>query len=789
MTVHADRTDQLKDPVAGPERPAARPARSRRPAGTERGRRRAVRVGVLAVLVAADLTMVIAWGAFHAVDTPTFHLDGAFQTASGLFRIQSGDLPGRDFYPYLGIGPVFLLYPAFAVTGGVLGSSVFSAWAVTAALLALLVGVLLALTLRLRSIGAVLAGAGLLLGLLMLGDARFAWTPPPVQALLAPLFTFSVPGNSLRPVRAAAPLLLVAVTVLSLTRLPRRAGLITTGAAFGVVIACWSNDFALAPSVVVLALVVHHGVRRRGWRVRELAVLAASLVAAAVVSGFVLTGGHYVSYAAYNFRDVLGDQFWYFGPWGTEARVNTLGDLLRFMVQSGAGPGIGLLIGLTVLVLVKPVLRWTVVAALGWAAFVGGTVALIGGHLDDYFLPLRVWTVVAGTGVVLLLLRLLVVRLAGARLTAIRTSRPLAAGAVVMVLLLVAAGAVKEVRTAVDQRATAAADPTQTDVPALGGHLAESFAAHVAAAPAAGTFVEEYAGLWTAVRGPHRQQKVDAVIHALGQERAPFARALQSKTVTSAVTTRPAMDRWWVSWNISANWWWYRELFHRFSPRITSPNTVVWRRQAASPTPSSGSCTVSANGQSILVTPAATGLNEVTVRYRGPGRGHRALSMLRNDIDGALDSNGFVALDPGATSQSVPVHVSTREPRRYGLRNIPDRRLTTITACSTASVPFPSGSDAEGVYGSIWAADTTPAAFTDGEYVNGVSPNPARFLVPNTPPNTAAYRIGSTVRLADGSVRRVLDLDPVNDLVAVSLSGGRIPQRALDASGPLVLTG
>lgn len=61
-----------------------------------------------------------------ALITPTQHLDGAFQTASGLFRLDAGQVLGRDFYPYLGIGPLFLLFPIFKLSGATLASSVFS---------------------------------------------------------------------------------------------------------------------------------------------------------------------------------------------------------------------------------------------------------------------------------------------------------------------------------------------------------------------------------------------------------------------------------------------------------------------------------------------------------------------------------------------------------------------------------------------------------------------------------------------------------------------------------------
>ena len=57
------------------------------------------------------LTLIIYQSLDTAINIPTNHLDGAFQTASGLFRIDSGQVPGRDFFPYLGVGPVLLIYP------------------------------------------------------------------------------------------------------------------------------------------------------------------------------------------------------------------------------------------------------------------------------------------------------------------------------------------------------------------------------------------------------------------------------------------------------------------------------------------------------------------------------------------------------------------------------------------------------------------------------------------------------------------------------------------------------
>ena len=62
---------------------------------------------------------------------PTNHLDGAFQTASGLYRIKWGEIPGIDFFPYLGIGPLISLVPLFLAFGGNLWASVVAANVVT----------------------------------------------------------------------------------------------------------------------------------------------------------------------------------------------------------------------------------------------------------------------------------------------------------------------------------------------------------------------------------------------------------------------------------------------------------------------------------------------------------------------------------------------------------------------------------------------------------------------------------------------------------------------------------
>lgn len=80
------------------------------------------RLATTILLTNLILVGAISWKA--SLYSPTNHLDGAFQTAAGLFKIKAGQTPGIDFFPYLGIGPLTLLYPFFIFAGSNLAASV-----------------------------------------------------------------------------------------------------------------------------------------------------------------------------------------------------------------------------------------------------------------------------------------------------------------------------------------------------------------------------------------------------------------------------------------------------------------------------------------------------------------------------------------------------------------------------------------------------------------------------------------------------------------------------------------
>ena len=759
------------------------------PAGAGAGGRRPRLLWALLVLVNLAVPAVLAWR-IH-LTAPTFHLDGAFQTASGLLRLSEGELPGRDYYPYLGIGPVFLLYPLFLLFGGDLTASVFAAHFVTLLTAGLVVGTLALLVTGRRSTWLFGLAATVPMTVIALTgawpEARYADLGCGYCVSL--MRTATDPGLSLRPIRAFAPYLLVLLVLFVLSRAwSTRARMLVIGAGAGTIAAVWSNDYGLVSGLGMLALItllVLLGEVGDGRRIRPLLTLWGAGAVAFLASGFLATGGHFLAYLRYNFVDVRGDQFWYYGSWDRQSRVFGPGDLARIMVDERAS------FGVVVLLAVLAYTLWTrrtdhlLVAYLGAATLLGGVAATIGGHASAYFWAFRLWAAVVAVAVVARLLVAGFTRLRagrGAPGGRARTAlRVVPVAAVALVLALVAGDAVRGV---VDTRASLASSDDFVWNAELDGYLDEEYADHVAlAAEHRGDIVEEYMGLLGAEDGPNTGLAVDSVIHALGAQRDAFAEKLSDHpglVVSTAPGATEEVGNWdddWATWNISGNWWFYRELFRAYTPEQTSPMTLAWTPSDQPATWAPVDCAVSGYGFEVDA-PAGGGLYEVELEYTGPGSNARGYSMVRNMINVPMGVKGHMSLDPGAASQAFPVFV--HDTNRFPIKDVRGSGsdpLTSLSGCSARKITFPEDADTLDLYGPMLLTSgalgyrATPADMTFGNWVHGVNTKQAALAVPNNPANRSALGKAGSIRLADGTTREITDLEARKPWLLVFLSG------------------
>ncbi len=678
-----------------------------------------------------------------AVNLSTFHIDGAFQTASGLFRLQAGELPGRDFFPYLGTGVLLSLYPAFLLFNGDLAASTASAHLMVALSQALSIAVMLYLCVGRRLSWAVS------FGLMLAALALLLHNPP---ALLAERLA---PGNSLRPLRSALPYLAALPVFFALARASLRSfgvlGLVA-GAAM-----IWSNDFALP-------VALHCGLAALGLMVagphRRYRMKGAALFAVAFIAGLMplllATGGHLLPLFEFNFVDVAGDQWWYFGPWVESCRLYLVTDLPQLVSQDNLF-GLLALCAVAATAWVRRTAAWLTLLWLGSTLMVGGVLASVGGHFGGYFTPFQFWG-------------LMVVAALGIRLAAnLLRSKTTPAGVIKLLLAgaLGVSGYLAYAGHQTHQQVLAQAQAhDQLYVPELGGYLPPDWAQYVQLArdsAADDAVLEEYWGIWSAIRRTRPLLPVDSAIHALGSVR-DRAREVMADAPDTLITTLPAHSAW-QSWSLSTNYWLYRPLLENYSPVATSPHTVVWRRRDDPPAPAPLQiCQIDKDGSGVTVEVAQEGYVELHLEHT-PVPGGRQITMLHTAIPYAAGADGWLALAPGSASTLVPAYVSAAGEHRFATRRTPAgaEPPIAIQACSYRPLAHPLPQALENL--------NIPSPVTDAHWHNGVGRKRAALLVAASPAHFARLAPGSVILFATGERRRVREAVDTGPWLEVLLDG------------------
>lgn len=704
---------------------------------------------------ASVLIALVAWSIFFslttAIDVPTMHLDGAFQTAAGLFRLKSGQTIGEDFFPYLGIGPLYLLYPLFKLSGSHLAASAFSAQ-----LLSLWGGVLMA-TFIWHSISGTQRlfnslVAGVIIALLPHFLSFHFSLPLPV-----PLGYSASPGNSLRPIRSLLPFLSALALVLIAEKF-NSAYFKSLLAGFLVGVGMlWSNDYAI-PTAGLLLVTAFWFL----WHEKQLNVLSASLLLSSSLIMWlsllaVATNGHFVSLFHYNFVSVARDQWWYFAPYSESSRVFSVVHLAHIILDEQAYLPIFVLSIVAFHFIKHPELRTAALFFTGLTLFVSSILATTGGHAGMYFVGFSYWGVlVLITEVVIVVRRRMPVKA--------QKAEGLIKSAVLIACLLIS---VKSGTFYFSRASNAATDPERFYVPELGGFLPRSWEDYVTFARThrSDPIIEEYWGIWSAVNQQLPLWPVDSVIHALGSIR-PRAEE-QLDNAQWIVSTRHITSPEWQPWNLSQNYWFYRKLFQSFTPIRLSPSTILWERKtAAGPAEHSIKCSVNDDRDGLQLDAPSAGFYEVEARYQVGGAG-RILILLQNHISYAMDADGHISLNPIEKNVIFPTYLE-----KAGLQELrstvigSSKAWITFESCRARSLSF-HYPDALQVPGEIQSAYFR----TDKLWNRGLARNWAGFYIPNAAPYKTPYKEGRTILLNDGSRRKIVKLQQVGEYLAVFLNG------------------
>jgi hypothetical protein len=626
------------------------------------------------------------WAVFYslniAINVPTTHLDGAFQTASGLFRLDDGQFPGRDFFPYLGIGPLYLMYPIYKLFGSNLASSVVAGYLVVATAVMISTSFVTHMIWKPKSpLISMAVGCVFFYVADMVSDI-------PHYDLLAWGFK---PGNSLRPLRSFVPYLAAVFLYWSLSRIKTAQLKYTVAGALTAVVLLWSNDFAFSTAFLLGVFLLIYSLLRDEFTIKNtIGYLGAVLI---IWCGlfYLACHGHPVEMLKYNFADAAPDQWWYFGPYTEQSRVFSFKQFLKMLFKIQL---FGLLVfaSLSFHAIKYKSIESILLLWVGLALYAGGIVASVGGHVDSgYFAACKYWirvTFIFGS------LRLMWLNIRPKYDQLIINNRRVLQSSIYSVLGLILFTPVALTSYQYRQNLiNAKADKNRFFVAELGGYLSKDWGDYVQLARSTSnklSVVEEYWGVWSALRHSFFNWPVDAIIHALGNTRNTAKLNMQNADIVISTRRTNFEAKIWQPWNLSQNYWFYESLLSKYSISFVSPNTIVWRQTGIATPMKNFPCEPVhiAGNTALKVTIPSSGYYEVDMKYKANGNS-RSLVMVQNHINFGSDSDGYISINPKTNQAKFPAYFKATEHALLNIKVVGNKDTSIeVSTCTAKQITF-----------------------------------------------------------------------------------------------------
>ncbi|WP_086607036.1 hypothetical protein [Erythrobacter donghaensis] len=552
-------------------------------------------------------------------------IDGALQTWFALHHFADGDQLGTGFQSYLGVTMVLALVPLFVAFGETLFASSLAAHT------AVVAGAFGAAYATVWLIRAVPPRRRWQAAVLLIAVFYYAAPPVAERAGLRWPATFD-PGVSLRPLRGFLPFFVLPFFVVLVRRVLRDGRALGRGLALGLVAGAgllWSNDAGI-PLVLALVLGLVAALHRRlALLARMLAALGLGVMASAGAILIAVTHGAPGPWLTYNFRDVAGDQFWFFAPWERSTRILGLGDLPSILHHADPLSAASLIV-LTLCVLWAMLQRLRGRGApvrLSAFVFVGagviGTalVPQVGGHVGAEYNAI---TFVLGACAPLVVAPAGLWRRLGGVLRAVSPRQ-------VAVLTGLAALAMVGAEGARFASVRANTERTVYD-PALGFFVTPDYAADLAAmrrlaaawdargAPQDRRLLSVYTSPLDIVAGVESATPVGSLIHALGPRyRTMVASKIANRSVAAVTTIAPDYSGW-EGWLMRAQWPFFKSLGTYYRPIARTGQNILWVTSGGQGPGGGARCEAtqtSASSLRVTVTAARSGIASVELTRSG----------------------------------------------------------------------------------------------------------------------------------------------------------------------------
>lgn len=494
--------------------------------------------------------------------------NGAFQTFNPLRRIFSGEIPGRDFNPYLGLGTTFITAVVSYIFGGNFAASKISIYLISVVLHLLVLTTLFflsSLTLKKSVIAAIFV---------------FIVISYDVYRL-APFWELAGPGNSNLGIRSALPFI-TSWFVLLLFRLCQNRPQIfycLTGCLIGIQ-PLWSNDYGIPSSVALSAIISINLIKQENNKIIKAILLFGSAAIAFFISAFLLTGGNAINWLNDNFSGVAADQFWYFVWYNDRNKIFSLSDLFStpLLYLYIASLLLILLYVLTKNYTIKYLLLFYVcltVIMAGMLSSIGGTVSM------RYYLA----SILTGFFIIPLAIHL---SFPNFRLTILNSAIRKIHFPLLTTLLIVYVPVLVINTIPIYFIATSHSSINQIWVEELGGWLPNKWKHSMQIARNINQelknelpthkMLSTYSSGMDVVAGAFNPTGIDYIIHALGTHaRNHYTESLKISRPKYITTLREDYTLW-ETWVRRTNWWFYREFVRDYQPVEATFYNIIWQR-------------------------------------------------------------------------------------------------------------------------------------------------------------------------------------------------------------------
>ncbi len=706
---------------------------------------------IYAVWLVLLVFLSLTYAAQQSIYIPLVQMDGAFQTASGLFRINDGYMPGRDFYPYLGLLLTWVLYPIFWLSGADLSSTVFASHFM----------VFFGTSFSVFSFCYFSRDKNLIISLIF--SILFSFIVAcAYERLNIVLLERVTPGNSLRPLRAfVAPLILTLVFLCIEKIKSLRIQIPTVSLLCGGAL-LWSNDFGY-PTAMVAGVLYLYCLRRKS------AMTMANVAIFVILSGLsffflsaILTAGNPLSMLMYNI-DIARDQSWYFSPGDERFHIYTLSGLFSAFIIPFIGIKTLALPLLIVAYLRTKKIKLLFQFSIGFVFFSGAIISAVGGRIDPaYAGAYNFWVY----SLVLIYAVNFIVLIIKFRERFIGFDGVYKYSPIFLMLIgsLVLSYRVNVIR---DDIFAAQNNNDYTYDAKLGGFIPWSWGDYLKDAlrddrPA----IEDFWGIRSAYQHSYANAPTDAVIHALGSKREKFNAAARGSDVI--ITASPAVAGAFMDWLVSVNWVFYSNILENYSLERRFIYSDKWVRSDKKLWPAQP-CSVTNAG--ISLPGAKPGYYDVSILFDRSAITGAGFYTIKNNINFTYAANGYVPVNRYVDTFRFPAAVinTPENDVEFNTGKVGVVNGLAISSCSARKIV---GVD------EFWFPEidpgklATPYGLTDMNWTNGVSNTSAAFFLLKTP--VIKIIPGDHITFKNGDVREVVSVTESGQYLNVNLTGDKL---------------